>query len=170
MPVNTAAANFLADQLSRYDTQLAQAKTSLREYQSIISANWQGEEALLIGSAIDKVLAEINAAANQLNPLSSDIRGAAEQIRREEEAADKARKQAMINQIRADIDRKQAEASTLRQKIAALNKTLASRPKTLAGLVLAAKDKLDIALAQKSLDDVLRQIDELQKQFVQLSK
>jgi len=104
MPINVNSANMQTDQLRSCEAQLAQAKNSIREYQSIISANWQAEEAAHINKAIESVLSEINAAIDQSGSIGSDIRSVADQIKQEEEAAEKARKQAQINKARNDLE------------------------------------------------------------------
>ena len=163
MAINVSAANALADQLRSYETQLAQAKNSLREYQSAISANWQANETGYINQAIERAIVDINNVQNQLNPLSIDIRNAAEQIRCEEEAAAAlARKQEQIRKARANLDTAKLEADDQKKKLDKLVRNL-NKKKT-----LTAADKAALKAAQTTYIDAIHIVERLQNQLNQL--
>jgi len=73
MSIDIGAVKLHLNQIRTYETQLHQAKNSLREYQSTIHANWQGDEVQFISKAIDSVLTDINRVIDQLEYIYADI-------------------------------------------------------------------------------------------------
>lgn len=171
MAINVSAANGLASQLASYTTQLTQARNYLSGYKNSLNSAWQAPEMAYINKAIDQTVADINNALNQLNPLSNDIRNAADEIRREEEAAAAlARKQEQIRKVRADLDAAKAVADELKRKLDQLVRIANNRPKGVAGIAYIASDKAAIATAQAAFTDAARRVDELQRTLDQLSR
>lgn len=168
MAINTFAANQQADRLRSYETQLTQAKNSLRAYQYSLTANWAGEEASHINRAIEQVLSQITAAQNQLAPLAQDIKNTAEQIRREEEAAAAlAQKQAQIRQVSADLEAAQKSAEELKKKLDTLIRNTGNQPRRWVG---AAANQALINSTLTAYNEAAQKAEELQDLLSQLSR
>lgn len=87
MAINVSAANTQAAQLNDNISKLRDAKRKMQAYRSSVSNNWKGKEVTYILTAIDRVMADIDSAIRNLDSLGTDIRNAAAQIKREEDAA-----------------------------------------------------------------------------------
>jgi len=167
MSKDNTIASARADQLRSRETQLTQAKDFLREYQSIYFVNWQTEETAFINKAIDSALFDINAAINQLSPMSDHEKTIAMQKKRSDEAAEKARKrdeetvkrtseQLRANQIRSDLEAAKANSNNQKRK--------------LDSLIKAMGDQASIMLAYNAYSASLQRVDELQKAVSNLAK
>lgn len=104
MAVNVTQANYQAAQIEGKVQQLRNARGALSSYRSELQGNWQSQEVGLILQSVDGQIAELDRLLGSLNNLATDIRRAAAEIRREEEAAARAAAE------RAARERQQAQA------------------------------------------------------------
>ena len=104
MAVNVTQANYQAAQIEGKVQQLRSARNALASYRSELQGNWQSQEVGLILQSVDGQIAELDRLLGSLNNLATDIRRAAAEIRREEEAAARAAAE------RAARERQQAQA------------------------------------------------------------
>lgn len=86
MAINVNTANNQAGQLSTQAGKLREAVTQLNAYKNSLAANWQGQEVTSIMQAIDRSISDISQVIRQMESLGSDIKGAAQEIHREEQA------------------------------------------------------------------------------------
>ena len=124
------AINVQANQLTDNVSRLRNARKQMLEYKSSVSANWQGKEVGYIQSAIDGVIADIDAAMRSLESLGSDIKSTAAQIKREEDAAAAAAaraataRQQRIADAQSECDKAQQHLDSLVDKLQKLQKKL----------------------------------------------
>lgn len=147
MAINVNAANSQAAQLNDNITKLRDAKRQLQAYRSSVSNNWQGKEVTYILTAIDEVMGEVDSAIRNLDSLSTDIRSAAAQIKREEDAAAAAARAAAERAAAERAAAAQAEAERAEQ---------------------ARQQK--IGEAQSNYDKACRELDALNRQKKDLEK
>ena len=168
MAIDMSAIHRHAAELYTYEAQLTQAKNRLRAYREAVCAGWQGEEAADIARAIEQVLAQISSAQNQLVPLAQDIRQAAEEIRREEEAAAaQARRQAQMRQARQELEEATEARDGLLEKLNGLLPASA-RSNAWAALPDAVGDSR-VTAAWSAYQAAVRRVEELEKVLETLS-
>lgn len=91
MAIDVNAANVQAYRLTEYANRLQDAKSRLANYKNTLTSEWEGPEVRYILQGVDKAISEINSIIRELNCISTDVRNVANTIRREEEAAARAR-------------------------------------------------------------------------------
>lgn len=101
MAINVTRANTQAAEIAGKVNQLRNARNLLQKYKNELRSNWQGIEVGLFIESIDGEIRKIDALLGTLSNLSTDIRNAAEAIRREEEAAERAAAERAAQQRRA---------------------------------------------------------------------
>lgn len=139
MGVNISQANSQAAQLRTYATRLNQVKSYLISYKSSLDSNWRGDEIKSIDSAIDAINRRIQNLQALLNSTATNIVDSANQIRREEIAAEEARK-------RAEEAARQRQAQEAQRRAAEI----------------AAQKALDEAEKErKAMDDLLKKIEKV---------
>lgn len=94
MAVNVNAARDQANQITNQIAGLKRAKTQLTDYKSSLAANWSGAEVRYVSKGIDQVVRQIDDVINRLTSLSNAIKSAAAAVKREEDAAARAKAQA----------------------------------------------------------------------------
>jgi predicted RNase H-like nuclease (RuvC/YqgF family) len=170
VPINTSVANQYAEKLRSYETQLTQAKTNLRAYQTGITSGWQSAEVSYINRAIEQVLAQITAAQNQIAPIAQEIKNTAEQIRREEEAAAAlAQKQAQIREVRTELEAAQRTAEEQKKKLDEQLRIAGVPAGGLVGAFTGAVNQTMISTTKTLYEDAVRRVDELQRLLNQIS-
>ena len=127
MAINVNAANVQAQQLNNNICQLRVAKQKMLAYRASVSNNWRSKEVSYILAAIDLVLKDIDLAIRNLDSLSNDIKNAAAQIKREEDAAAaaarvRAERQRRIRVAQKAYDDAQADWEALNKKREELEK------------------------------------------------
>lgn len=90
MAINVTKANNQAAEIARDVEKLRRARNRLIKYKTDLQQNWQAAEIGLFVESIDAEIRKIDALLSTLSNLSTDIKNAAEAIRREEEAAERA--------------------------------------------------------------------------------
>lgn len=145
MGVNISQANYQAAQLRAYATRLNQVKSYLVSYKSSLDSNWRGDEIKLIDSAIDTINRRIQNLQALLNSTATNIIASANQIRKEEIAAEEARR-------RAEEARKRAEEARQRQ---------AQEAQRRAAELAAQKAMAEAEKERKAMDDLLKKIEKV---------
>ncbi len=118
MGVNLSLANSQANQLRANASQLNSVKSNLTALKSSLSESWKGDEVAKINLAIDRIIAKLQSAANNLNNTANGIVGAANQIRQEEIAAEERRRaeeEARRRVAQAEAERRSAEQRAARE-------------------------------------------------------
>ncbi|MBR4858863.1 MAG: hypothetical protein IKU08_06725 [Clostridia bacterium] len=133
MSINITAANNQANQIYSYAQQLRNTKTQLLSYKSSLQLNWSGQEVPFILKSIDQTLDRINAIIKELELLSNDVKGAANTIKREEEAAAaaaraRAEKQRQINKAQTDYNNSIKEYNDALEEMDKFQKEVAKNP------------------------------------------
>lgn len=143
MGVNISQANSQAAQLRTYATRLNQVKSYLISYKSSLDSNWRGDEIKSIDSAIDAINRRIQNLQALLNSTATNIVDSANQIRREEIAAEEARRRAEEARKRAEEAARQRQAQEAQRRAAEI----------------AAQKALDEAEKErKAMDDLLKKL------------
>ena len=116
MAVNVNAARDQANQITNQIAGLKRAKTQLTDYKSSLAANWSGAEVRYVSKGIDQVVRQIDDVINRLTSLSNAIKSAAAAVKREEDAAARAKAQAAarakaqrIAKAKSDFEKAEAE-------------------------------------------------------------
>ena len=156
MAINISTANNQASQLRGYADRLQQAKNQLNDYKSLLAANWQGSEVPYMSQGIEKAVAQIDAVMRDLRNIANDINNTAAIIKREEDAAARAR---AAKQQRIAIA--QNAYNTACDELAELNKekdNLAAKLRERPSLFLKYRDELErlnkkIEVAEKKCDE-----------------
>lgn len=121
MGINVANANARANELRAYATQLRSAKGNLSQYKGIFGSSWQGTEITYYVNAVGNVETKLIQAATELDAIANSIVATANQIRAEEEAAERARREA---EERARQEALAAAAAAAASKAAQTKKSL----------------------------------------------
>ncbi|MDR3309978.1 MAG: hypothetical protein LBS90_01345 [Oscillospiraceae bacterium] len=190
--LDVAAANALAAQLASYSAQLSQAKRSISDYKNALQANWQSPEMSYIGRAADALLAKLDQSLRELDPLASDIRAAAAEIRSEQEAAAAAaaakaaadakaaeearaasansQRQQQAAQIGAELESARAAATDAKRALDEAKRQLEVAKKSPLAVILKPAAELAVAAAQKNCDGAAAKVSSLQSALNNLSK
>lgn len=94
MGIDLTNANARANELRAYATQLRSAKGNLSQYKGILGSSWQGTEITYYANAVGNVETKLIQVASELDSIANSIVATANQIRAEEEAAERARREA----------------------------------------------------------------------------
>lgn len=146
MGVNISQANYQAAQLRAYATRLNQVKSYLVSYKSSLDSNWRGDEIKLIDSAIDTINRRIQNLQALLNSTATNIIASANQIRKEEIAAEEARRRAEETRRRAEEAARQRQAQEAQRRAAEL---------------AAQKAMAEAEKERKAMDDLLKKIEKV---------
>ncbi|MBI0578058.1 hypothetical protein IEC97_11875 [Neobacillus cucumis] len=94
MGINVHAAHSQANKISHYASTLRDVQQHLVRARGNLNHGWQAQEMLYVNQAIEQMSREMAALASKLEGISSDISSAADGIKREEEAKEKAEAEA----------------------------------------------------------------------------
>lgn len=129
MAVNVNAARDQANQITNQIAGLKRAKTQLTDYKSSLAANWSGAEVRYVSKGIDQVVRQIDDVINRLTSLSNAIKSAAAAVKREEDAAARAKAQAAarakaqrIAKAKSDFEKAEAEYKKKKKELERLTK------------------------------------------------
>ncbi|MDQ6595109.1 hypothetical protein E2K98_03950 [Bacillus salipaludis] len=86
MGINVHAAHSQANKISHYASTLRDVQQHLVRARGNLNNGWQAEEMLYVNQAIEQMSRDMAALASKLEGISSDVRSAANDINREEEA------------------------------------------------------------------------------------
>lgn len=90
MGINVQAAHSQANKINHYASTLRDVQQHLTQTRGSLNNGWQAQEMLYVNQAIEEMCRDMTALASKLEGISSDISSAADGIRREEEAKEKA--------------------------------------------------------------------------------
>lgn len=129
MAVNVNAARDQANQITNQIAGLKRAKTQLTDYKSSLAATWSGAEVRYVSKGIDQVVRQIDDVINRLTSLSNAIKSAAAAVKREEDAAARAKAQAAarakaqrIAKAKSDFEKAEAEYKKKKKELERLTK------------------------------------------------
>lgn len=94
MGIDVGNANIRANELRNYASQLRTVQNYLEQYRDMFESSWQAVEVTYYNNAIESVKMRLIQAIAELESIGDDIVSAADQIRVEEEAAERARHEA----------------------------------------------------------------------------
>ena len=147
MAVNVNAARDQANQITNQIAGLKRAKTQLTDYKSSLAANWSGAEVRYVSKGIDQVVRQIDDVINRLTSLSNAIKSAAAAVKREEDAAARAKAQAAarakaqrIAKAKSDFEKAEAEYKKKKKELERLTKNDDDAPGEFDALLRALKE------------------------------
>lgn len=126
MGIDINLAKIQANELSQQAAELRIAVKRLSDYKTSIKSSWKGREVSPIVSAVDNNIKKIKSVIEELESLEADIKAAANEIKREEDAAAaraRAEKQQRIKTAREAYDasmKKLEELEKQKEQIVAL--------------------------------------------------
>ncbi|WP_222599447.1 hypothetical protein [Aquibacillus kalidii] len=89
--INVSAAKYQANSIHRNADQLRGVKTKLNGFLQNVNHGWKADEITYINAAVSKINSEISRLSSELDSVGSDIVSTAYEIKREEEARERAR-------------------------------------------------------------------------------
>ena len=109
--IDVGSANARANELRSYANQLRSARSKISQYKRIFGTSWEGMEVTYYINAVGNVESRLNQAALELESIANSITTTANQIREEEEAAERARREAEERARQEAQQRARQEAS-----------------------------------------------------------